>query len=60
MRRSRDTDGSPPSIFATLDWLDWISLAKAVRLGGRPARHWIVTAYTAQELAAEGVEWQRS
>ena len=32
MRRSSDTDGSPPSIFATRDWLDRMSLARAAWL----------------------------
>ena len=31
-----------------------------VSQGGRSARHWVVTAYTARKLAAGEVEWQRS
>ncbi len=32
IRRSMETDGSPPSVFATRDWLEWSSFARSVWL----------------------------
>ena len=39
MSRSRDTEGSPASILATLDWLDFTRLARSPWVSRRRARH---------------------
>lgn len=39
MSRSRDTEGSPASILATLDWLDFTRLARSPWVSRRRVRH---------------------
>src|SRR5205809_2137989 len=50
--RSRDTEGSPASIFAMRDWLDWRRLARSacvrLRRASRASRRWRSEEHTSE------------